>query len=136
MTEICTYQCDICGKVFDNVEDCRKHEMEHTIAPLKNAVVMFDAGGTILPLDNISTAVEWACAIYVGCEGAAKQLWELFEEEGYHPIIKDIDTPIQYPAFFVYDHCNNSCWMQMRDIEKEYNLLLELKATAEKTLLD
>ena len=136
MTELCTYICDTCGKEFDNEEDCRRHELEHTIAPLKNAVVAFDARGTILPLDDIETVAGFSTTIYVGCEEAARPLWELFEKEGYCPIIKDIETPVQYPAFFVYNHCNNSCWMQMRDVEEEYNRLLELKATAEKALLN
>ena len=134
MTEIYTYRCDVCGKVFDDEDDCLKHEMEHTASFIKNAVVMMDDGGKVLPLDDIRTAIEKSYAIYVGCNEAAKMLWELFEDEGYCTPIENIRTPVLYPAFFVYDQDNYS-WLYLNDLEEEYNRLLELKITAENILL-
>ena len=134
MTEIHTYRCDVCGKTFDDEEDCRKHEMEHTTSFIKNAVVMMNDGGEVLPLDDIDTAIEKSYAIYVGCNEAAKMLWELFEDEGYDTPIEGIVTPVLYPAFFIYDQ-DNYRWLYMRDLEEEYNRLLELKTTAENILL-
>ena len=134
MTEIHTYRCDICGKTFDDEDDCRKHEMEHNAAKLKGAVVMMDDGGEVLPLDDIRTAIERTYAIYVGCNEAAKMLWELFEDEGYTTPIEDIRTPVLYPAFFIYDQ-DNYHWLYLNDLEEEYNRLLELKTTAENILL-
>lgn len=134
MTEIHTYRCDICGKEFNDEEDCRKHEMEHNAAKLKGAVVMMDDGGEVLPLDDIRTAIERTYAIYVGCNEAAKMLWELFEDEGYTTPIEDIRTPVLYPAFFIYDQ-DNYHWLYLNDLEEEYNRLLVLKTTAENFLL-
>lgn len=131
MTEIHTYRCDVCGKDFDDEDDCRKHEMEHKTTKLKNAVVIMDDDGEILSLDDMHTAIEKSYAIYVECKEAADILWELFDEEGYCSPIADINTPIQYPAFFPY----NSHWRYMNNLEEEYNRLLELKTTAENTLL-
>lgn len=134
MTEILTYRCDVCGKEFNDEDDCRKHEMEHITTKLKNAVVMMDNGGEVLPLDNIHTAIERTHAIYVRCKEAADILWEMFKDESYIPPIEDIVTPVLYPAFFIYDP-DSFCWLYMRDLEKEYNRLLELKTTAENALL-
>ena len=134
MTEILTYRCDVCGKTFDDYDDCYKHEMEHKATGLKTSVVMMDDGGEVLPLDNIDTAIERAYAIYVGCKEAADILWELFEDGGYTTPIENIDTPVQYPAFFIYDQ-DKYYWQYMRDLEEEYNRLLELKTTAENILL-
>lgn len=134
MTEIYTYRCDICGKTFDDEDDCREHEMKHKAAKLKDAVVMMDSQEEVLPLDDIRTAIERAYAIYVGCNEAAKMLWELFEDEGYCTPIENIRTPILYPAFFVYDK-DSYGWLYLNDLEKEYNRLLELKTTAENILL-
>lgn len=134
MTEIYTYRCDICGKTFDDEDDCRKHEMEHNVAKLKGAVVMMDDNGEVLPLDNISTAIDKCYAIYVGCNEAAKILWELFKDEGYETPIEDIRTPVLYPAFFIYDQ-DNYHWLYFNNLEEEYNRLLELKTTAENILL-
>ena len=130
MTEIYTYRCDICGKTFDDEDDCR----EHITAKLKGAVVMMDSLGEVLPLDDIYTAIERAYAIYVGCKEAADILWEMFDDEGYTTPIENIETSIQYPAFFIYD-LDKYCWRDMRDLEEEYNRLLKLKTTAENTLL-
>lgn len=134
MTEIHTYRCDVCGKTFDDEDDCRRHEMEHTASFIKNAVVMMDDGGEALPLDDICTAIERAYAIYVGCNEAAKMLWELFEDEGYCTPIEDIKTSVQYPAFFVYDQ-DNYGWLYFNNLEEEYNRLLKLKTAAENILL-
>ena len=134
MTEIHAYRCDVCGKTFDDDEDCRKHEMEHITAKLKGAVVMMDSLEKVLPLDDIHTAIERAYTIYVGCKEAADILWGLFEDEGYNTPIGDIVTPVLYPAFFIYDQ-NDYRWLYMRDLEEEYNRLLELKTTAENILL-
>lgn len=134
MTELCIYQCDICGKTFNDVEDCRDHEMGHTVSRIKNAVVMMDDDGEILSLDDMHTAIERSYAIYVGCRDAANILWELFNDEGYNTPIEDIEASIQYPAFFLWDQ-NNYRWRYMRDLEEKYNRLLELKITAENALL-
>ena len=134
MTEIHTYRCDVCGKTFDDEEDCRKHEMEHTASFIKNAVVMMDKGGEALPLDDIRTAIDKCYAIYVGCNEAAKMLWELFEDEGYSAPIGHTVTPVLYPAFFFYDQAEYR-WLYFNDLEEEYNRLFELKTTAENILL-
>ena len=134
MIEKHIYQCEVCGKEFNDDEDCRKHEMEHITAKLKGAVVMMDSLGEVLPLDDIHTAIERAYAIYVGCKEAANMLWELFENEGYNAPIRDIITPVLYPAFFIYDQ-DDCRWQYLNDLEEEYNHLLELKTTAENILL-
>ena len=134
MTEKHIYQCEVCGKEFNDEEDCRKHEMEHTASFIKNAVVIMDDGGEVLPLDDIRTAIERAYAIYVGCKEVADILWELFKDEGYETPIENIRTPVLYPAFFIYDQ-DDYRWLYFNDLEKEYNRLLKLKTTAENTLL-
>ena len=134
MIEKHIYQCEVCGKEFNDEDECREHEMEHITAKLKGAVVMMDSLGEVLPLDDMHTAIERAYAIYVGCKEAADILWEAFDDEGYNTPIENIETSIQYPAFFVYDQ-DNYCWLYMRDLEEEYNRLLDLKTTAENILL-
>ena len=134
MIEKHIYQCEVCGKEFNDEEDCRNHEMEHTASFIKKAVVMMDNGGEVLPLDDIRIAIDNCYSIYVGCNEVAKMLWELFEGEGYTTPIEDIRTPVLYPAFFIYDQ-DNYHWLYLNDLEEEYNRLLELKTTAENILL-
>ena len=134
MIEKHIYQCEVCGKEFNDEEDCREHEMEHDAAKLKGAVVMLDPQGEVLSLDNINTAIDRTYAIYVGCKEAADILWEMFNNNGYCTPIEDIETPVQYPAFFTYNQ-DEYCWRYMRDLEEEYNRLLAMKITAENALL-
>ena len=134
MIEKHIYQCEVCGKEFAFEDECREHEMEHITAKLKDAVVMMDSLGKVLPLDDIHTAIERAYAIYVGCKEVADILWELFKDEGYETPIENISTPVLYPAFFIYDQ-DDYRWQYMRDLEEEYNRLLDLKTTAENILL-
>ena len=134
MIEKHIYQCEVCGKEFNDYEDCRKHEMEHTASFIKKAVVMMDKDGEVLPLDDIRTAIEKSYAIYVGCKEVADILWELFKDEGYEAPIENIRTPVLYPAFFIYDQ-DDYRWLYLNDLEEEYNRLLKLKTTAENILL-
>lgn len=134
MIEKHIYQCEVCGKEFNDEDDCLKHEIEHTVSFIKNAVVMMDDDGKVLPLDDIRTAIDECYAIYVGCKEVADILWEAFDDEEYNTPIENIETPIQYPALFTYDQ-DKDCWRYMRDLEEEYNRLLELKTTAENALL-
>ena len=134
MIEKHIYQCEVCGKEFAFEDECREHEMEHITAKLKGAVVMMDSLGKVLSLDDMHTAIERSYAIYVECKEAADILWEMFDDEGYCTPIENIETSIQYPAFFTYNE-DKYCWRYMRDLEEEYNRLLELKTTAENILL-
>lgn len=135
MIEIHTYKCEVCGKIFDFEDDCCKHEMEHNIHLIKKAVVVMDSEGKILSLDDIHTAIERVYAIYVGCKEVADILWKIFDEEGYCIPIEDIDSTVQYPAFFIYNQ-DDYHWLYMCDLEGEYNRLLGLKTTAENALLN
>ena len=121
MIEKHIYQCEVCGKEFNDYEDCRKHEMEHTASFIKNAVVMMDNGGEILPLDDIDTAIERAYAIYVGCKEVADILWELFKDEGYETPIENIRTPVLYPAFFIYDQ-DDYRWLYLSSHFRKFSL--------------
>lgn len=59
MTEIHTYRCDVCGKDFDDKDDCRKHEMEHKTAGLEKSVVMMNGSRKVLPLSPLCSRGSW-----------------------------------------------------------------------------
>lgn len=83
MTEIHTYRCDVCGKDFENKEDCREHEIEHTTAGLKTSVVMMNDSRKVLSLDDWERAINRAYFIFIANQEAANQLKKLFDEYGY-----------------------------------------------------
>lgn len=135
MTEIHTYRCDICGKDFDDYNDCRKHKMEHKTAGLKTSVVMMNGSRKVLPLDNWEIAINRAYFIYIASQEAANQLEELFQEYGYSFPAEDAQETVSYPALFVYQDDNRVYWKSLQDVENEYNELLAVKDEMEDLLL-
>lgn len=133
MTEIYTYRCDVCGKCFDNREDCRKHEMEHTMSHIKNAVVMADSSRNVISLDDLEEAIDKAYFIYIGNQGAANQLEEIFQEYGFTFPAEDAQEKVSYPALFAYQN-NERYWKSFQDIENEYNEFLAVKDEMEDLL--
>lgn len=52
MIEKHIYQCEVCGKEFDDEDKCLEHELKCKTAGLEDSVVMMDSGGNILSLDD------------------------------------------------------------------------------------
>lgn len=135
MTEIHTYRCDICGKTFDDKDDCRKHEMEHKTTGLEKSVVMMNDRRKVLSLDNWEIAIDRAYFIYIANQEAANQLEELFNEYGYGFPAEDAQETISYPALFVYQDNNRGHWESLQDVENKYNEFLAIKDEMEDLLL-
>lgn len=134
MTEIHTYRCDVCGKDFDDYNDCYKHEMEHKTMELEKSVVMMNGSRKVLPLDNWEIAINRAYFIYIANQEAANQLEELFHEYGYSFPAEDAQETVSYPALFAYQDDNGMYWKSLQDVENEYNELLAVKDEMEDLL--
>lgn len=126
MTEVTTYKCDVCGKVFNNAEYCHSHELGCKTNGLGKYVVMMSSDKKILPLDNWKRAIEQVYFLYVTNSEASNKLKDLFEEFGYDYPTNYIDGTIYYPAFFVYSD-EGMYWRYFQDIENEYSNLLDIK---------
>ncbi len=84
MIEIHTYKCEVCGKEFDDEDECLKHELKcKTTVGLEDSVVMMDSGRNILPLDNWKKAIDRVYFVYVANQEAADKLEDLFHEYNY-----------------------------------------------------
>ena len=102
MTENTTYICDYCGKVFDDDDDCYRHEWEHKFELLKNRVkFMRVKNGVLIELPLACESVDECTVIY--CDGT-DEAWNILEEafywEGYYCIPKDIRAEGQ---LFIHD---------------------------------
>ena len=102
MTENTTYICDYCGKVFDDEDDCYRHEWEHKFELLKNRVkFMRVKNGVLIELPLACESVDECTVIY--CDGT-DEAWNILEEafywEGYHCVSKYMRAD---GHFFVYD---------------------------------
>lgn len=133
MIEIHSYRCDICGKTFDDENDCYKHEMEHKAAGLENSVVMMDSHRNVISLDDLENAIDKAYFIYISNQEAANQLEEIFQEYSYAFPAEDAQEKVSYPALFSYQ-IREMSWKSFQDVENEYNEFLAIKDEMEDLL--
>ena len=103
MTEHTTYICDYCSKVFDDGDDCYRHEWEHKFEPVKNRVkLMKEKNGIFIELPLAVESVDECTVIYCdGTDEAWNTLDEAFDCRGYYCVSEGIRAE---GHFFVYDH--------------------------------
>ena len=129
MTENTTYICDYCGKVFDDEDDCYRHEWEHKFELLKNRVkFMRVKNGVLIELPLACESVGECTVIY--CDGTDKA-WDILDEafywEGYHCVSKDIRAEGQ---LFIHD-LKTDDWFCL---EEKLNYFVKLNAEANKII--
>ena len=85
MTENTIYICDYCGKVFDDDDDCYRHEWEHKFELFKNRIkFMRVKNGVLIELPLACESVGECTVIYCdGTDEAWNILDEAFDWEGY-----------------------------------------------------
>ena len=103
MTENTTYICDYCGKVFDDEDDCYRHEWEHKFELLKNRVkFMRVKNGVLIELPLACESIGECTIIY--CDGTDKA-WDIikdaFDWRRYGYPSKDIRAD---GHIFIYDY--------------------------------
>lgn len=79
MTTITKYVCDICGEVFDDEEECAKHEILEKISKHSNDVIFFGWNKKVLSLDKIIDSLyDDVYGIYIEDESAIPFVEEVF----------------------------------------------------------
>lgn len=129
MTENITYICDYCGKVFDNDDDCYRHEWEHKFEPFKNYVkFMKEKNGVFIELPLALNSVGECTAIY--CDGT-DEAWDTIDEafnwRGYYCVPENIRAD---GHIFYYDRDVDD-WIC---IEKKLDYFAKLNAEINKII--
>ena len=129
MTENTTYICDYCGKVFDDDDDCYRHEWEHKFELFKNRIkFMRVKNGVLIELPLACESIDECNVIY--CDGTDKA-WDILNEafnwEGYHCVSKYMRAD---GHFFVYDRETDNWFC----LEKKLNYFAKLNAEANKII--
>ncbi len=129
MTEHTTYICDYCGKVFDDDDDCYRHEWEHKFELFKNRIkFMRVKNGVLIELPLACESVDECTVIY--CDGT-NEAWniidEAFEQMGYCCPAKDIRAD---GHIFVYDYDEDEWYC----LEKKLNHFVELNTEINKII--
>ena len=129
MTEHTTYICDYCGKIFDDGDECYRHEWEHKFEPFKNRVkFMKEKDDIFVELPLACESADECTIIY--CDGT-DEAWNIIEEafdwRGYGYPAKDIRAD---GHIFVYDY-DTDCWFCL---EKKLSYFIELSTKLNKAI--
>lgn len=129
MTENTTYICDYCGKVFDDGDECYRHEWEHKFESVKNRVkFMKEKNGVFIELPLACESVDECTVIYCdGTDEAWNTLDEAFYWRGYYCVSKNIRA---YGHLFVYDHDAGKWYC----LEKKLDYFVKLSTEVNKIL--
>ena len=85
MTTITKYVCDLCGEVFDDEEECAKHEILEKIGKYSNDIVFFGQKKKVIPFDDVISdyyGVISPWSSFGGCNRKTTGLY-LYDEEHY-----------------------------------------------------
>ena len=129
MTEHTTYICDYCGKVFDDEDDCYRHEWKHKFESVKNRVkFMKEENGVFIELPLVIESVDECTVIYCdGTDEAWNTLDEAFDWRGYYCVSKNIRTD---GHIFIYDYDEDEWFC----LEKKLDYFAKLNAEVNKII--
>ena len=130
MTKDFTYVCDYCGEVFDNEDDCFRHEWEHKFELLKNRIkFMREKGnGVFIELPLALESVDECTVIYCdGTDEAWNTLDEAFDWRGYYCVSKDIRVD---GHLFIYDQDADEWYC----LEKKLDYFVKLNTEVNKII--
>ena len=129
MTKNTTYTCDYCGKVFDDDDDCYRHEWEHKFELFKNRIkFMRVKNGVLIELPLACESTDECTVIY--CDGT-DEAWDTIEEafdcRGYGYPAKDIRAD---GHIFIYDYDEDNWFC----LEKKLSYFVELTSKLNKAI--
>lgn len=123
MLEITTYQCEFCGKMFENDWDCIDHEDAHKRKDAEGHIEMWNDEGEPLPLDQ----TEQAFYVHIVDDIGRDYLEEQLNRGGYSTPAYDTGEGVGY---FYYDGGSGD-WHLANDILEQANKILSIFGKAE-----
>lgn len=124
MTEKITYVCDICGKEFEDEENCLAHEKEERFKQFESKVAMFNCNG--VSTDDI----EEVFTIWVADMEAFHYVNDLLSEAGYCDLWKFEDQMMNRGPYTFYTN-DNGDW---RYLDHDLSELLKLEKNVKEVL--
>lgn len=110
MTVVEKYVCDFCGKVFEDENECEKHEIWEKIGKYSNSVIFFDRDKKIIPLKEVVSTSPEFWGIYVTDKNAILAIDDLCDFIGeYSPWSSDGGCNRRTAGLYLYDE-DKCCW--------------------------
>lgn len=110
MTVIKKYVCDFCGEVFEDENECEKHEIWEKLGKYSNSVIFFDRNKKIIPLKEVVSTSSELWGIYVTDKKAIPAIDDLFDFIGeYSPWGTNGGLVRKAVGLYLYDE-DKYCW--------------------------
>lgn len=119
MTTITKYVCDLCGKTFENEEECQQHEILEKFKYHSANVVFFDKNKKVITVDQVVDQLYDPWAIFVENENAIPVIEEIDDLCGFtSPWDKDGGNNRKTIGLYLYDEDNGFWYLPADKIEK------------------
>lgn len=119
MTVIKKYICDLCGKEFDDNEECQQHEILERCSKYSNSIIFFDRHKKIIPLKEVISTSPELWGIFVTDKNAIPVIDDICNFIGeYSPWYEECGLVRKTTGLYLYD-ADNSCWFLPADKIKE-----------------
>lgn len=120
MIEICYYDCEYCGKRFDNEEECRAHELQEKMNGFASDIKLYDNGYDEVSLTEIITDKKTFDQIFyvtIYSKEAGEALNNYIENELGYPFYNEAGHPHNFPCTIGFWEDNN--WLNLTEEQKQ-----------------
>lgn len=129
MTTITKYVCDICGKTFENEDECQQHEMLEKFKYHSTNVVFFDENKNVITAEQVISKLYDPWAFFIEDEEVIPLVEEIYYFcDFFSPWSSYGGSNRKTTGLYLYDE-NNDCWYlpadkieELKEKMKEYGV--------------
>ena len=126
MIEIRYYECELCGKRFENEEECQAHERLEKMGTFVDGFTLYD--DLYQPIsfkDLVAKEKFFEDVFYVTIqnEKAGNALNDYIENELGYSFYREAGTPMHYPC--VIGFWQGDCWQNLTEIHSYIETVLD-----------
>lgn len=120
MIEIRYYDCEYCGKRFDNEEECRAHELQEKMGGFASDIKLYDNGYDEVSLTEIMTdkrAFDQIFYVTIYSKEAGEALNDYIENELGYSFYNEAGRPTSFPC--VLGFWRDECWQNLTEMQND-----------------
>lgn len=119
MTTITKYVCDLCGKTFENEEECQQHEILEKFKYHSTNVVFFDENKNVITTEQVVSQPYDPWAIFIEDEEIIPLVEEIYDFCGFiSPWDKIGGNNRKTIGLYLYDEDNGLWYLPADKIEE------------------
>lgn len=119
------YECEHCGKRFEDEGECQVHERLETMGQYLNDFTMYDSCYNLISFEEVAENFnEFSSVFYVVIRSkeAGDALNEFIEEEIGYQFYSEAGWPTSYPC--VLGFWRDECWQNLTELRNDIDKIL------------